>query len=73
VFCCFLLVIGAVTWFVFPEIKGYSLEKIVIQFDALGVAPGSSFRSAGKLMGKEVEELENNLRLQCAEINRSQF
>jgi hypothetical protein len=59
VFCYFLLVIRAVTWFVFPETKGYSLEKIANLFDAPGVPPASSFRSDGKLVGKEVEELEN--------------
>jgi hypothetical protein len=53
------LVIGAVTWFVFPETKGYLLEEIVILFDAPRVVPGCSFRSDGKLVGKEVEELEN--------------
>jgi hypothetical protein len=52
VFCCFLLVIGAVTWFVFLETKGYSLEENAILFDALGVERASSFRSDGKLVGK---------------------
>jgi hypothetical protein len=59
VFCCFLLVIGTVTWSVFPETKGYSLEEIAVLFDGPGAAPASSFPSDGKLVGKEVEELEN--------------
>lgn len=33
VFCCFLAVICAVTYFLFPETKGYSLEEIAEVFD----------------------------------------
>jgi MFS family permease len=33
VFCCFLVVFLGVTWWLFPETKGYSLEEIAILFD----------------------------------------
>jgi len=36
VFCCFLVVILAVTYAVFPETKGYSLEEIAVLFDGPG-------------------------------------
>lgn len=32
-FCCFLVVVLAVTWVAFPETKGYSLEEIKQVFD----------------------------------------
>lgn len=43
VFCCFLVVILAVTYFVFPETKGYSLEEIAVLFDGPEAAPESSY------------------------------
>ncbi|RDW68144.1 general substrate transporter-6 [Coleophoma cylindrospora] len=58
VFCCFLLVILVVTYFVFPETKGYSLEEIAVLFDGPDAAPASKYVSEGKLVGKEVEEVE---------------
>lgn len=33
VFCCFLASICVITWFLFPETKGYSLEEIAEVFD----------------------------------------
>ncbi|KXH42749.1 hypothetical protein CNYM01_03772 [Colletotrichum nymphaeae SA-01] len=33
VFCCFLVVFFVVTWVLFPETKGYSLEEIAVIFD----------------------------------------
>ena len=33
VFCVFLVIILATTWFLFPETKGYSLEEIAEIFD----------------------------------------
>ncbi|KAI6082026.1 hexose transporter [Hypoxylon rubiginosum] len=33
VFCCLLVVFLAVTWVLFPETKGYSLEEIAVLFD----------------------------------------
>lgn len=33
VFCCFLVVFLAVTYFLFPETRGYSLEEIAVIFD----------------------------------------
>ncbi len=33
VFCCFLVVFLGVTWWLFPETKGYSLEEIAVLFD----------------------------------------
>lgn len=33
VFCVFLVVFLAVTWVLFPETKGYSLEEIKVLFD----------------------------------------
>ena len=59
VFCCFLLVIGVVTFLTFPETKGYSLEEIAILFDGPGAAPTMSFLDDKKAVTKEVEELEN--------------
>ena len=32
-FCCLLIVIVGVTWFFFPETKGYSLEEVAEVFD----------------------------------------
>ena len=39
VFCCFLAVFLAVTYFVFPETKGRSLEEIAEVFDGPGAVP----------------------------------
>ena len=33
VFCCLLVVFLAITYFVFPETRGYSLEEIAVVFD----------------------------------------
>ncbi|TVY76093.1 Lactose permease [Lachnellula suecica] len=33
VFCCFLVVFLGITWWLFPETKGYSLEEIAVLFD----------------------------------------
>jgi MFS family permease len=35
VFCCFLVVFLVVTYLLFPETKGYSLEEIAVLFDGL--------------------------------------
>jgi hypothetical protein len=59
VFCYFLVVIGAVTFFTFPETKGYSLEEIAVLFGGLGAAPTLSFLGDQKAVTREVEELEN--------------
>ncbi|KAJ5245052.1 hypothetical protein N7489_005148 [Penicillium chrysogenum] len=39
-FCCFDVLVLAVTWFAFPETKGYSLEEIAQVFD--GPSPATS-------------------------------
>jgi hypothetical protein len=57
VFCCFLVVIWAVTYFVFPETKGYSLEEIAVLFDGPEAAPSSFFPSDGKLAQQENEQI----------------
>lgn len=49
VFCCFLVVILAVTWFTFPETKGFSLEEIVQIFD-------------GPQAARDVEEIEREVK-----------
>lgn len=59
VFCCFLAVIGTVTWFTFPETKGYSLEEIAVLFDGPDAAPASSYPSDGKRVSQEIEQIEN--------------
>lgn len=38
-FCCFDVLVLVVTWFAFPETKGYSLEEIAEVFD--GPSPGT--------------------------------
>lgn len=43
VFCCFLVVILAVTYLFFPETKGYSLEEIAIVFDGPAAELESSY------------------------------
>lgn len=59
VFCCFLVVIITVTYFTFPETKGYSLEEIAIVFDGPNAAPASSYAEQGKSkMDNEVEMIE---------------
>jgi MFS family permease len=55
-FCCFDVVVLAITFFVFPETKGYSLEEIAEVFDGPGVVGEVSW--AGGLK-KTVEELEH--------------
>jgi MFS family permease len=47
-FCCFDVVVLIVTWFAFPETKGYSLEEIAEVFD------GPSPMSSGVLFDKAV-------------------
>ncbi|KAJ5292305.1 uncharacterized protein N7443_008258 [Penicillium atrosanguineum] len=48
-FCCFDVVVLAVTWFAFPETKGYSLEDIAEVFD------GKSSAVQGVVCDKEDE------------------
>lgn len=55
VFCCFLAVIVLVTWFVFPETKGHSLEEIAEIFDGPGARLGH-LGEGGLGAGKEGEE-----------------
>jgi hypothetical protein len=59
VFCCFLLVIGTVTYTIFPETKGYSLEEIAVLFDGPDAVPTAAFSNGGKqVVGKVAEEVE---------------
>jgi Sugar (and other) transporter len=46
-FCCFDVVVLVVTWFAFPETKGYSLEEIAEVFDGPSIATG------GNVFGKD--------------------
>jgi MFS family permease len=41
-YCCFDVVVLVVTWFLFPETKGYSLEEIAEVFDGPSAATSSS-------------------------------
>lgn len=52
-FCCFDVVVLAVTWFCFPETKGHSLEEIAQVFDG----PRNMFDTE-KVGKKEVEHAE---------------
>ncbi|KAJ5730367.1 uncharacterized protein N7483_004875 [Penicillium malachiteum] len=48
-FCCFDVLVLIITWFVFPETKGYSLEEIAEAFD------GPSAVTSGDIFDKEEE------------------
>ena len=56
-FCCLLVVIVAVTYFYFPETKGYSLEEIAEIFDGPRPRPSvdDSAIGVGEKDGKEEE------------------
>ncbi|KAK7539493.1 general substrate transporter [Phyllosticta citribraziliensis] len=61
VYCCLLAVFLAVTWALFPETKGHSLEEIAELFDGPGAVPSSSARkvdSAKVKAGVEAEHIE---------------
>lgn len=52
-FCCFDVVVLVVTWFAFPETKGYSLEEIAEVFDGPSAATsGEIFDKGSELVGK---------------------
>lgn len=52
-FCCFDVVVLAVTWFAFPETKGYSLEEIAEVFDGPSIAiSGAVLDKDDALVGK---------------------
>lgn len=54
VFCCFNVFVLVITWFFFPETKGYSLEEIAEVFD--GPSPATSgvvFDKGDDSLGKE--------------------
>ena len=48
VFCCFLVVFFIVTYFLFPETKGYSLEEIAKVFDGETAVDDMKVRQADK-------------------------
>ncbi|KAK1966649.1 hexose transporter [Colletotrichum sublineola] len=55
VFCCLLAVFFAVTWYLFPETKGHSLEEIAVIFDgpqAVEDFEGSSDSKEEKILAK---------------------
>lgn len=56
-YCCFLVVVLAVTWVAFPETKGYSLEEIKEVFDGPGPNVGGE---EGKLDIKKARDGEEN-------------
>lgn len=58
VFCCFLVVILAVTFFTFPETKGFSLEEIVQIFDGPQAARDVEESEKEVKKGFEVEATE---------------
>ncbi|KAJ5096400.1 hypothetical protein NUU61_005756 [Penicillium alfredii] len=52
-FCCFDVVVLVVTWFAFPETKGYSLEEIAEVFDGPSPATnGEVFAKGDDAVGK---------------------
>ncbi|KAJ5379727.1 uncharacterized protein N7496_002155 [Penicillium cataractarum] len=53
-FCCFDVLVLAVTWFAFPETKGHALEEIAEVFDGPSVLHGSAIsgKEDGDFVGK---------------------
>lgn len=52
-FCCFDVIVLAVTWFAFPETKGHSLEEIAEVFDGPSSSTGEAvFDKDDELVGK---------------------
>lgn len=52
-FCCFDVLVLIVTWFMFPETKGHSLEEIAEVFDGPSPAiSGAIFDKGDELVGK---------------------
>ncbi|KAJ0323961.1 hypothetical protein COL5a_008081 [Colletotrichum fioriniae] len=52
VFCCFLAVFFVVTWVLFPETKGHSLEEIAVIFD--GPQAVENFEDASELKEEKI-------------------
>jgi hypothetical protein len=53
--CCFLVVFLAVTYFVFPETRGHSLEEIAEVFDGPNAIPDTG-ATERKLSSVEFQE-----------------
>jgi H+/Cl- antiporter ClcA len=64
VFCCLLAVFLAVTYFVFPETKGRSLEEIAEIFD--GPRPAMDTQVTEKQMAKNLYEEKIEERIERA-------
>ncbi|KAM5354421.1 hypothetical protein ACJ41O_001070 [Fusarium nematophilum] len=58
VFCVLLVVFFAVTYFVFPETKGYSLEEIACIFDGKDVMSEERIREKGMKLEMEPAHME---------------
>ena len=60
VFCCFLVVIFAVTYLYFPETKGYSLEEIAEIFDGPRppIAEEALVKAKAEGSGGDLEHIE---------------
>ncbi|EOD47879.1 putative sugar transporter protein [Neofusicoccum parvum UCRNP2] len=63
VFCCFLAVFLAVTYFVFPETKGRSLEEVAELFDGPGAVP-----DVQKIERKNAKAAKNGARSEHIEV-----
>ena len=61
VFCCLLVAFLAITYFVFPETRGYSLEEIEVVFDG----PGDEHERAEK--EQETKTRRRSLAKSCHE------
>ncbi|KAL4890119.1 general substrate transporter [Aspergillus ambiguus] len=59
-FCCFDAVVVAVTWFCFPETKGYSLEEVAEVFDGpVAIRPGEPLGKGYDVGKGSIEHTEN--------------
>lgn len=59
VFCCFLVVFLGVTYFLFPETRGHSLEEIAVLFDGEGAQVEDVRLDEGKILeGAGVDHME---------------
>ncbi|KAL1885440.1 hypothetical protein Plec18167_000934 [Paecilomyces lecythidis] len=57
-YCCFDVIVLAVTWFAFPETKGYSLEEIAAVFDGSSPATDGEVFDKGVKIGVKSEHVE---------------
>lgn len=57
-YCCFDVIVLAVTWFAFPETKGYSLEEIAAVFDGSSPATDGEVFDKGVKVGVKSEHVE---------------